>query len=53
MKKRKMDPRLVSSQKWELTYIADKIGVSINAVKAAIKQVGRSRRKVYAYLRGW
>lgn len=52
MKKRhKMDPRLISTQKHELTYIADKFGVSINTVKRAIKLIGRSRRKVYAELR--
>lgn len=51
MKRHKMDPRLVSRQKWEIYYIAHKFGVTTREVLAAISRVGRSRRKVYAELR--
>lgn len=50
MKRRKMDPRLVSMQKWEIAYIARKFGFRASTVKRVIKAVGRSRRKVYATL---
>lgn len=49
--KKKMDPYLVSRQKWELQYVATKTGQTIVSVLAAIKAVGRSRRKVYNWLR--
>lgn len=50
-RKRKMDPRLVSKQKWEIAYIARKFGVTVFMVRRVISQIGRSRRKVYAELR--
>lgn len=50
-KHRKMDPYLVSQQKWELAYIARKFGASIQTVRRIVKAVGRSRQKVYATLR--
>lgn len=50
-KHRKMDPYLVSHQKWEIAYIAHKFGASTKTVQRIIKAVGRSRQKVYAVLR--
>lgn len=49
--KRKMDPRLVSTQRWEIAYIARKFGVSWATVRRIRKAVGRSRIKIYATLR--
>lgn len=59
MKAHKMDRYLVSKQQWELDYIVNKIckeasdpfACSKSDVLNAIKSVGRSRRKVYAFLR--
>lgn len=50
-KHRKMDPYLVSKQKWEISYIASKFRVSAATVRRILKAVGRSRQKVYAILR--
>ena len=47
-KTHKMDPNLVSSQKWEITYIAKKFGISPEIVRALKKNLkSRSRRKLY------
>lgn len=61
MKKKhpKLDPYLISRQKWELSYVVRKISseylsgyeIYIEDVLAAIKAVGRSRKKVYNWLR--
>lgn len=56
MKKHKMDRHLVSRQKWELDYIANKLTLEGHkcwkgVILEAIRVVGRSRRKVYTYLR--
>lgn len=52
-RKRRMDPKLVARQQdYEVEYIAEKMGVTRAAVRAAIRKVGHSRRKVYAELRG-
>ncbi len=51
MKRRKMDPRLVSMQKHELAYIRDKFRLPIAIIRRVIKKVGRSRIRVYAELR--
>lgn len=51
VKGKKMDAHLVSNQIWELRYIAKKFNLTIPEVKAAKKKVGRSRRKLYRYLR--
>ncbi len=59
VKGRKMDAHLVSNQKWELQYVAKKFGVTIEIVKISQKQapggkkIGRSRKRLYNYLRGW
>ena len=53
----KMDRYLISKQKWELEWVIkrmwdkEKISCSVNDVLFAIKKVGRSRRKVYQWLR--
>lgn len=55
----KMDRFLVSKQMWELNYIVHKIGkekgnpfaITKTDVLKAVHCVGRSRRKVYKYLR--
>jgi hypothetical protein len=48
----KQDPKEVASQqRYELKYIAEKFGVSIKLVRAIVKEVGKSRRKIYARLR--
>lgn len=56
-----MDPHLVSLQPWEIRYMMrkfnfwDKHELSFEEVRAeikdAIKELGHSRRKMYAYLR--
>lgn len=52
LKKRpKMDRHFVSSQKWEIAYIANKFNVSPEAVRQARRSCGKSRRKIYAILR--
>lgn len=53
----KLDPNLVAiSQKYELDYIVGKFkkeGTKITSkdIREAVKKVGRSRRKVYGWLR--
>ncbi len=47
----KMDRNWVSLQSHELRYIAAKFGVSEGVVRQAKKSVGKSRQKVYAYIR--
>lgn len=51
MKTRKMDPRLVSAETWEIAYIAKKFGVKPTTVRRIRKALGRSRQKLYAALR--
>lgn len=51
MKRRKMDPHLVSMQKHEIAYIASKFSVKPAAVRRVVEKTGRSRKKVYAALR--
>lgn len=48
----KMDKNWVSLQPHELKYIAAKFGVSEGVVRQAKKSVGKSRSKVYRYIRG-
>lgn len=53
-KSRKKDMALVASSKdqaYEVDYIHDRYGVPKSAIRAAIKSVGISRRKIYAKLR--
>ena len=46
-----MDKNWVSLQPHELRYIATKFDVSVGVVREAKKSVGKSRQKVYAYIR--
>ena len=50
-KRKKLDPRFVSSQRWELRYIATKFGIKPEQVLAIKKQTGKSRIKVYRAIR--
>lgn len=53
----KLDPYFISlKQKYEVTYIIarfKKMGINVDAldIKVAVKNVGKSRKKVYAYLK--
>ena len=47
----KMDRNFVSNQPWEIQWIADKFSISPLSVKEAKAKVGRSRRKIYSYIR--
>lgn len=51
VKGRKLDPRMVSNQKWEIQYIASKFKIKPDKVRQAKKAVGKSRNKVYKYIR--
>lgn len=52
MKTKKQDPRLVAErQRYELYYISGKYHIPLEDVKRAVKAVGRSRKKVYSWLR--
>jgi hypothetical protein len=51
VKGKKLDPRFVSNQKWEIQYIASKFGISPEQVRDVKKLVGRSRRKIYKEIR--
>lgn len=50
-KRPKMDRYWVSSQKWEISYIANKFNVNPEIVRQARRTCGKSRRKIYAVLR--
>lgn len=47
-----MDPNFVSSEKWEIAYVAKKFHVSVDVVRNVKNMLGKSRRKLYTYLRG-
>tara|TARA_R110000868_G_scaffold98869_1_gene272201 strand:- start:276 stop:524 length:249 start_codon:yes stop_codon:yes gene_type:complete len=47
----KMDKNFVSSQPWEIQWIADKFSVSPSSVRAIKARVGVSRRRIYSYIR--
>ena len=51
VKGKKMDSNTVSNQKWEIQYVASKFGIKPEKVRAAKKITGRSRHKLYNYLR--
>ena len=59
--RKKMDDNLVAQkQKHEIQYVIKRAGKSaagrkltVNEVKEAIAQVGRSRAKLYEYIRRW
>jgi hypothetical protein len=42
--------RVAGNEDYELRYIAERMGVTENEVKAAIKAVGNDRKKVEEYL---
>jgi hypothetical protein len=52
IKHKKMDPNFVSSEKWEIAYVAKKFHVSVDVVRNVKNMLGKSRRKLYTYLRG-
>lgn len=43
--------RVAGDESYELSYLEEKLGVSREEVRAAIKAVGNDREKVEAYLR--
>lgn len=51
VKGRKMDTYTVSSQKYEIQYIATKFGVTPECVRQIKKKFGKSRKKIYNQLR--
>lgn len=42
--------RVSGSERFEVSYVAKKFGVSTETVRKAIKKVGNNRKKVYAAL---
>lgn len=48
---KKMDPNFVSSQVWEIQYIATKFNISPECVRVIRKEQGKSRRKIYNYIK--
>jgi hypothetical protein len=50
---KKMDRRLVSREKHEIAYLARKFRTSQKVIRAAHKAVGRSRKRVEAYVAGF
>ncbi len=50
-KRPKLDPKFVSLQLWEISYISHKFGVKPKTVRWARAKAGKSRRKVYAMIR--
>jgi hypothetical protein len=46
-----MDRKLVSKEPHEISYLAEKLGVSPETIRQAHKQVGRSRAKVEAFVK--
>jgi hypothetical protein len=44
--------RVAAGEDYELQFIAEKMGCSIEEVRQAVEQVGNSREKVEEYLRG-
>ena len=51
LKNHKLDPNFVSMQKHEIQYIASKFGIQPDIVRTLVKELGRSRQKMYRYLR--
>ncbi len=47
----KQDRKLVSDQVWELRYISSEYQIPYELVVAAKSEVGRSRKKIYDWLR--
>jgi len=50
---RKMDRKLVSSEKHEIAYLAKKLGVTRKLIRLARLNAGRSRVKVTAFVIGY
>ena len=50
---RKMDRKLLSSEKHEIAYLAKKLHVSQKLIRRAHKEAGRSRVKVTAFVKGF
>lgn len=50
MPTQKMDPKLVSSQPWEMAYLHKKYKISLEILATVKAKVGRSRRKIVAEL---
>lgn len=44
--------RVSGSEEYELQFFAEKLNVSTDEIRKAIKQVGNSREKIEAYLKG-
>lgn len=44
--------KVAGGQDYEVDYLAEKLGVSREKVKAAIAAVGNDRKKVEAYIKG-
>lgn len=44
--------RVSGSEEYELQYLAEKLNVSIDEVRNAVKKVGNDRERVEEYLRG-
>lgn len=49
----KMDPKLVSSERHEIKYLAKKLRVTQKLVRLARTTAGRSRIKVTAFIKGY
>jgi hypothetical protein len=52
-KARKMDQKLLSSEKHEIAYMAKKLKVSRKLIRLARLEAGRSRVQVTAFVLGW
>ena len=44
--------RVSGSEEYELQFLAEKLNVSTDEIRKAIKQVGNSREKIEEYLKG-
>jgi len=51
VKGRKMDNNFVSNQVWEIQYIASKFAIKPEKVREIKKLVGKSRQKIYNYIK--
>lgn len=50
-KRKKLDPNFISLQKWEIQYVANKFEILPEEVRAIVKKIGKSRKKVYKHIR--
>lgn len=51
VKGKRLDPNFVSSQPYEISYIAKKFGITPEQVRQAKRMVGKSRHRIYSYIR--